>query len=83
MPDWPIEYRLKDYLDEASSILVRSGYTLVPYTHRPQQRGTVAVGDAEPGPRHRTDPVQLGRCRGNARVWSSDDLSRSQPREPT
>ncbi|MEX5713278.1 LacI family DNA-binding transcriptional regulator [Parafrankia sp. FMc6] len=35
LPDWPIEYLLRDYLDEASLVLGRAGYALVPYTHQP------------------------------------------------
>ncbi|MBL7493819.1 LacI family DNA-binding transcriptional regulator [Frankia sp. AgB1.9] len=37
LPDWPAEYRLRDYLDEVSLVLDKAGYSLVTYTRQPSQ----------------------------------------------
>ncbi|MBL7498227.1 LacI family DNA-binding transcriptional regulator [Frankia sp. CNm7] len=37
LPDWPVEYRLRDYLDEAALALDKAGYSLVTYTSHPAQ----------------------------------------------
>ncbi|ONH52056.1 LacI family transcriptional regulator [Frankia sp. CcI49] len=37
LPDWPIEFRLQNYLDEASLVLDRAGYSLVTYTRHPDR----------------------------------------------
>ncbi|OHV45384.1 LacI family transcriptional regulator [Parafrankia soli] len=35
LPDWPVEYSFRIYLDEASRVLDEAGYSLVTYTRRP------------------------------------------------
>jgi DNA-binding LacI/PurR family transcriptional regulator len=35
LPDWPIEYRFRDFLDEASLALDEAGYSLVTYFRHP------------------------------------------------
>ncbi|MEX5632645.1 LacI family DNA-binding transcriptional regulator [Parafrankia sp. FMc2] len=37
LPDWPIEFRMRNYLDEASLALDRAGYSLVTYTRHADQ----------------------------------------------
>ncbi|MDT3443019.1 MULTISPECIES: LacI family DNA-binding transcriptional regulator [unclassified Pseudofrankia] len=37
LPDWPVEFRMRDYLDEASLVLDKAGYSLVTYTRHPDQ----------------------------------------------
>ncbi|MBL7496343.1 LacI family DNA-binding transcriptional regulator [Frankia sp. CNm7] len=35
LPDWPLEFLLRNWLDEASRVLDESGYSLVTYARRP------------------------------------------------
>ncbi|EFC83091.1 LacI family DNA-binding transcriptional regulator [Parafrankia sp. EUN1f] len=37
LPDWPMEFRLRNYLDEASDALDKAGYSLVTYTRHSDQ----------------------------------------------
>ncbi|OHV32814.1 MULTISPECIES: LacI family DNA-binding transcriptional regulator [Pseudofrankia] len=37
LPDWPVEFRMRDYLDEVSLVLDQAGYSLVTYTRHPDQ----------------------------------------------
>ncbi|OHV45715.1 LacI family DNA-binding transcriptional regulator [Pseudofrankia sp. BMG5.36] len=37
LPDWPVEFRMQDYLDEVSLALDKAGYSLVTYTRHPDQ----------------------------------------------
>ncbi|MBL7489780.1 LacI family DNA-binding transcriptional regulator [Frankia sp. AgB1.9] len=39
LADWPVAFRFRDFLDEASRVLAQAGYALITYTHRPGTEG--------------------------------------------